>query len=300
MPARALPPADCCMRSPSLGNNMSNRPLLRYTPQRMPKGVPMQRIAIVTGASSGLGREFVRLIDSGVAGQVDEIWGIGRRAERLEALVRIAKTPVRAFCLDLGDLDSFDVIEEALAKTEGAEVVLLINCAGSGSFGRFGDQSSTSASDMTAILVRAPVELTYRALPYLVPGSRIINISSVAAFMPQPDLAVYAAAKRFVLDFSRALAVELEGTGITVCAVCPKPMLTGFFDAPGDIETAARITRALGFEKVERVARKALKAASRGRDLCIPAPEMRAYYAAAHVLPYRALIALQRKIGTIA
>ena len=277
---------------------MSNRPLLRYTPQRMPKGVPMPRIAIVTGASSGLGREFVRLIDSGVAGQVDEIWGIGRRAERLEALVRIAKTPVRAFCLDLGDLDSFDVIEEALAKTEGAEVVLLINCAGSGSFGRFGEQSSTSASDMTAILVRAPVELTYRALPYLVPGSRIINIASVAAFIPQPRLAAYSAAKRFMLDISRSLDVELGSVDIHVTAVCPKFMKTEFLDAPGDARAARKMTK-IGFERTEEVVRQALRAARAGRSLCIPSLDMKALYAASRVLPYRAAIAVERAIGVL-
>ncbi|HIU04704.1 MAG TPA: SDR family NAD(P)-dependent oxidoreductase [Candidatus Coprousia avicola] len=260
----------------------------------------MSRIAIVTGASSGLGREFVRQIDTGAAGPVDEIWAIARHAEKLEALVRITQTPVRAFCLDLGDLESFDLIEAALAESPDAEVALLINGAGSGAFGPFAGQSKTSASDMVAVLMRAPVELTYRALPYLAPGSRILNISSVAAFAPQPELAVYAAAKRFVLDFSRALAVELEGTGITVTTVCPKPMRTGFFDAPGDVEAAARITRALGFEKVERVARHALKAAAQGRDLAISAPEMRLYYAASRLIPYRSLIALERALGILA
>ena len=97
----------------------------------------MSRIAIVTGASSGLGREFVRQIDTGAAGPVDEIWAIARHAEKLEALVRITQTPVRAFCLDLGDLESFDLIEAALAESPDAEVALLINGAGSGAFGPF-------------------------------------------------------------------------------------------------------------------------------------------------------------------
>lgn len=260
----------------------------------------MSRIAIVTGASSGLGREFVRQIDLGAAGPIDEIWGVGRRAEKLEALVRIAKTPVRPFCLDLGDGESFDLLEGALAETAGARVSLLVNGAGSGAFGPFAKQSKSSASDMIAVLMRAPVELTYRVLPYMGSGSRIVNISSVAAFAPQPDLAVYSAAKRFVLDFSRALGTELEGTGITVTTVCPKPMRTGFFDAPGDIEAAARITRALGFEKVERVARTALHDAGAGRALSISTPEMRLYYAASRVLPYRTLVALQRRLGIIA
>lgn len=92
----------------------------------------MLRVAIVTGASSGLGRELVRRIDAGEAGHIDEIWPIARRLERLEALRRTSSTPVRPFCLDLTDPSSFEVIEGALAETPGAEVALLVNNAGFG------------------------------------------------------------------------------------------------------------------------------------------------------------------------
>lgn len=245
----------------------------------------MPRIALVTGASSGLGRELVRRIDNGSAGPVDEIWVVARRAERLEALVRTVRTPVRPFCLDLTDPVSFDIIEATLAEQRDATVALLVNNAGAGVFGDFASQEKRAAGDMIALLMRAPLELTYRVLPYLDHGSRIINISSVAAFIPQPELAVYAAAKRFVLDVSRALNAELASVGITVTAVCPKFMKTEFLDAPGDYGAAQRMEQVIGFERVDKVARAALAAARAGKDFCIPSLDMRLLYGASRLPP---------------
>ena len=156
----------------------------------------MSRIAIVTGASSGLGREFVKLIDGGAAGSIDEIWAIARRADRLDALVRTCKTAVRPFCLDLTDPVSYDVVEASLAETPGTQVALLINNAGAGTFGPFAKLSRDEVADQVNLLMRAPVELTYRALPSMGRGARIINVASVAAFIPQPDLTLYRSAKR--------------------------------------------------------------------------------------------------------
>ena len=151
----------------------------------------MGAIAIVTGASSGLGREFVHLLDAGAFEGIDEIWAVARRADRLDALARTTSLPVRPFCLDLCDPMSFDLIEGALAETPGARVRLVINNAGFGTFGSFREAGRTDASRMCALLVTAPVELMYRTLPYMSAGSRIINIASVAAFTPQPGLAAY-------------------------------------------------------------------------------------------------------------
>ena len=150
----------------------------------------MTRIAIVTGASSGLGREFIKLIDAGEAGDIDEIWAVARREDRLEALRRTTETTVRPFALDLCDPASYDTLENALAEEIGCEVALLINNAGAGTFGDFREQEKGAAGRMMRILMQAPVELTYRALPYMAAGSRIINTASVAAFIPQPQLAV--------------------------------------------------------------------------------------------------------------
>ena len=253
----------------------------------------MARIALVTGASSGLGREFVRRIDAGDAGPMDEIWVVARRAERLEALVRTCKTPVRPFCLDLTDAVSFDIIEAALAE-EDADVALLVNNAGCGTFGPFALQENADNARMLSLLMRAPVELIYRALPFMHAGSRIINVSSVAAFMPQPGLSVYAAAKRFVLDLSRSLDMELGEVGIHATAVCPKFMHTEFLDAPGDADTMRAMASLTGFERPEAVATKALAAARAGRQLCIPSGDMKAFYLASKVLPYRVAIGVEQ------
>ena len=151
---------------------------------------------------------------------------------------------------------------------------------------------------MARLLMQAPVELIYRTLPYLRAGSRIINISSVAAFIPQPKLAVYSAAKRFVLDLSRSLDAELGSANIHVTAVCPKFMKTEFLDKPGD-DVAARAMTAIGFESAENVAKAALRASRAGKDLCIPSLNMRAYYAASRVLPYKAALAAERVLGIL-
>lgn len=258
----------------------------------------MTRIAIVTGASSGLGKEFVKHIDAGASGQIDEIWVVARRLERLKALQRTCGTPVRPFCLDLTDPASFEVIEGALGQTPGAEVALLVNNAGFGVFGNVAMQDKRDGGAMVRLLMQAPVELIYRALPYLRRGSRIINIASVAAFLPQPNLAVYSAAKRFILDLSRSLDAELGGSDIHVTAVCPKFMQTEFLDAPGDA-TAARAMTTIGFERADRVTARALRASRRGQSLCIPSLDMKAYYAASRVLPYKTALAAERALGII-
>lgn len=258
----------------------------------------MPSIAIVTGASSGLGREFVRRIDAGEAGHIDEIWAIARRADRLDSLVRTTSVAVHPFCMDLTDPMSFSVLESALSETPAATVALLVNNAGAGTFGSFAHIERSSAASMLSLLVRAPVELTYCTLPFMRPGSRIINVASVAAFVPQPKLAVYSACKRFVLDLSRSLDAELGDAGIHVTAVCPKFMKTEFLDAPGD---AAAVTKmaGIGFEQTGTVARAALRAANAGRSLCIPAHDMKAYYLASRALPYRTVLAIQRALGIL-
>lgn len=259
----------------------------------------MSRIAIVTGASSGLGREFVKRIDAGDAGDVDEIWAVARRADRLDALVRTCATHVRPFCLDLTEAESFDILESALAEAPDADVRLLVNNAGFGTFGDFALQPEHEAANMLKILVQAPVELMYRTLPYMRAGSRIINIASVAAFLPQPRLAVYSAAKRFLLDITRSIDAELGDVDIHATAVCPKFMKTEFLDAPGDGKTARHMSDVIGFERAENVVTAALRASHAGRSLCIPSLDMKAYYAVSRVLPYKFALQVERMLGVL-
>ena len=246
-------------------------------------------IAIVTGASSGLGAEIVRQLAEGAFGPLDQIWAVSRRAEKTGPLVR-------PFALDLTDPASFDAIEQALAETPDARVALLVNNAGFGTFGGFAAMPPEDNANMVRLLMLAPVELTYRALSFMSAGSRILNVSSVAAFMPQPGLATYSAAKRFVLDLSRSLDAELGPVGIHVTALCPKFMRTGFLDHAGADDVAARMAGLTGFEDVWRVARLGLRAARAGRALCIPSADMRAFYAAAKLLPYPLALNLERAL----
>ena len=252
----------------------------------------MRSIAIVTGASSGLGAEIVRRLRAGEFGPLDEVWAVSRRAEKTDPLVR-------PFALDLTDPASFDVLEAALAETPDARVVLLVNNAGFGTFGAFADMPAADNANMVRLLMLAPVELTYRALPYMAAGSRILNVASVAAFMPQPGLATYSAAKRFVLDLSRALDAELGPVGIHVTALCPKFMRTGFLDHAGADDVAARMADLTGFEDVGRVAARALAAARAGRALCIPSTDMRALYVATKLLPYPLALNLERALMSL-
>ena len=246
-------------------------------------------IAIVTGASSGLGAEIVRQLAEGAFGPLDQIWAVSRRAEKTGPLVR-------PFALDLTDPASFDAIEQALAETPDARVALLVNNAGFWTFGGFAAMPPEDNANMVRLLMLAPVELTYRALSFMSAGSRILNVSSVAAFMPQPGLATYSAAKRFVLDLSRSLDAELGPVGIHVTALCPKFMRTGFLDHAGADDVAARMAGLTGFEDVWRVARLGLRAARAGRALCIPSADMRAFYAAAKLLPYPLALNLERAL----
>ncbi|MBM6774226.1 SDR family NAD(P)-dependent oxidoreductase [Olsenella profusa] len=256
----------------------------------------MTDIAIVTGASSGLGREIVRQLDAGAFGRLDQIWAVARSAGTLAELADACATPVRPLALDLTDPASFDVLEDALAERPDTRVVLLVNNAGFGTFGAFADQPAGAAADMVRLLMLAPVELTYRSLPHMRVGSRVLNVASVAAFVPQPELAVYSAAKRFVLDFSRALNEELGPVGIHVTALCPKFMRTGFLDHAGAGDVAADMARLTGFEDVGRVARRGLAAARAGRALCVPSLYMRAFYVLAKLMPYPVFIGLERAL----
>lgn len=187
------------------------------------------RIALITGASSGLGREYARL--AAKQGAYDEIWAVARREERLRALADELPVPVRALPLDLSQTESIGRLEEALAtaNADGAlELGLLVNAAGFGKFGTYADLSRDEVDAMIDLNCRALVDITQAALPFMRRGGRIIQIASSASFQPLPGLNVYAASKAFVRSYSRALRFELRGRGIRVTAVCPLWVKTEF------------------------------------------------------------------------
>jgi uncharacterized protein len=174
-------------------------------------------IAIVTGASSGIGREFVYLLDEE---GLDEIWVIARREERLQTLQNETCTRLRILACDLREREVFDGISHLL-DTEKPHVCYLINSAGFGKIGSFADIPLDDLLDMIDLNCRAAVALTQVSIPFMPRGSHILEICSSAAFQPLPYLNVYAATKALLYRYSRALRVELAPQGIVVTAVCP-------------------------------------------------------------------------------
>ncbi|MGI6229278.1 MAG: SDR family NAD(P)-dependent oxidoreductase [Tractidigestivibacter sp.] len=243
----------------------------------------MAGIAVVTGASSGVGREFVRQLDHGAGGPLDELWVVARSADKLEAISEQCQTPVRVFALDLLEESSYESLRDALDDQE-EPVQWLINSAGFGKFGSFDAIPEEANANMVRLNCLAVVETIYHCLPHMVSGSRIVNMASIAGLIPQPGLSTYSATKRFVLDLSRTLDYELGPVGIHVTAVCPKFMDTGFLNDPGDQRQVRRMTT-IGFEKPEDVVRKALHAAVLGRSTCVTSPDMAAAALLAKILP---------------
>ena len=184
------------------------------------------KIAIVTGASSGMGREFVRQLSGYVS--VDEIWAVARRREALEALKAETAVPVRPVVLDLLEMESFDKICAMLEQTQ-PEIALLVNAAG---FGKYGAYHKTTIEDdcrMIDLNCKALLVMTRLCVPYMKPGSHILELDSLSAFQPVPYITTYGATKAFVLSYSRAMNRELKCKGIRVMAMNPGWVKTEFF-----------------------------------------------------------------------
>lgn len=183
-------------------------------------------IAIITGASSGLGSEFAKQLDQ-MLGKTDEIWLMSRRKDVMEELSRSINHRTRAITIDLTDEKALQQFEEVLA-IQNPKITVLVNCAGVGTHGAFCKQSKESIDTMVKLNIAALTSMTRICLPYMKKGSKILQFSSGAAFVPQAAFAVYAASKAYVYSLSRALERELKGSGITVTAVCPGPVNTPF------------------------------------------------------------------------
>ena len=182
-------------------------------------------IAIVTGASSGMGREFVTQLSQYV--QVDEIWAIARREDALKALK--TSVPVRPVVLDLCEHASFASLA-ALLEAEKPNVRLLVNAAG---FGKFGSYHKVSLEDdlrMIDLNCKALVAVTRLALPYMECGSHVLQLASNSSWQPVPYITTYGATKAMVLSYSRAMNRELKNRGIRMMSMNPGWVKTEFFN----------------------------------------------------------------------
>ena len=184
-------------------------------------------IAIVTGASSGMGKEFVLQMHKYVT--VDQVWVIARRENALQALQEVCPVPVRPIPLDLCNQDSFTEFASILEQ-ENPDIKLLVNAAGFGKFGGFQKIPLHEDLRMIDLNCKALVSMTRICLPYMHAGSHILQLDSLSAFQPVPYITTYGATKAFVLSYSRAIHAELKKEGIRVMAMNPFWVKTEFFD----------------------------------------------------------------------
>ncbi len=189
---------------------------------------PARPVAVITGASEGIGAELARVF----AAKGHELALVARRRDRLEALADEiagdgATRPI-VVELDLLAENAAETLGERLAEA-GLAPQYLVNNAGFGLIGRALELNADEQLAMVDLNMRALTALTLRFLPAIVAGKGgVLNVASVAAFMPGPGFAVYYATKAYVLSFSEALAQELKRQGVKVSCLCPGPVQTGF------------------------------------------------------------------------
>jgi hypothetical protein len=234
-------------------------------------------IAIISGASSGIGLEFAKLCDSE---NLDEIWLIARNEEKLNALSKTIKTKSKILPYDLCDFSCFEKIKKCLEDSE-AKIKYLICSAGVGFNGKVENISEKNIEKTINLNCSALSVLTKICLPFMYNGSKIIEIASGAGFMPQPNFSVYAASKAYVISFSRALRQELKPKKINVCAVCPGPVDTQFFASLDGVKEYKKKF----VIPAEKVAKGALKSAKKGKALYSPTFSMKMAHFASKLLP---------------
>jgi short-subunit dehydrogenase len=243
--------------------------------------------ALITGASAGIGREFARQL----AGRARSMILIARRDERLvelaDELHRVhPKLLVHIRKIDLADPAQ---LRELLAwlDREQLDVDLLINNAGLGDSGPFAKSDPVRDNQMTLVNVTALTSLTRHLLPRLISRGHggILNVSSSAGFLPIPGSAVYAATKAYVTSFSEALRAEVRETGVSVCALCPGPVVTEFQQVAKRREAQPDIGPKFLVVSVEQVVRDALAALESDRPLVIPGLSMKLLMLWARLMP---------------
>lgn len=244
-----------------------------------------KKIAIITGASSGLGKEFIDQICMSKGYKFDEIWIIARRKKRLEEIARkFQKQKFKLMVLDLSKQESLEEYGRVLDE-ERPNVTLLINNAGLGKIGKFDDINLDDNMNMIDVNIKALTYLTQKTLKYMKQSSKIIQIASSAAFLPQPYFTVYAATKSYVLSFSRALHREVKSKGISVTAVCPGPIETEFFKVASN-KGRPKSFKQFFFEPANGVVRKALCDSGKGKEVSMYGMSMKGLRVLSKILPH--------------
>ena len=244
-------------------------------------------IIIITGASSGMGLEFALQLDN-IFHNIDEIWLIARRKKELLQVAQYMEHTTRVLDMDLTNSAHMQRLEHLL-REEKPVIRMLVNCAGYGIMGDFSEGDKKELLGMIDLNCHALTEMTYLCIPYMKKNSRIIQLASSAAFLPQPDFAVYAASKSYVYSFSRALARELAPRKIYVTAVCPGPVDTPFFDIAEKSGSTLGIKK-LTIAKADKVVQQAIADSYKKKEHSVYSRVIRSFELLAKVVPHSVIL----------
>ena len=225
----------------------------------------MKNVAIVTGASSGLGKEFVKLLINDKS--IDNVYVIARSRDKLNKLKEEYGNKIISYPTDLSDINNIRTFGKHLEE-ENINIKILINNAGFAKFCSYDDISIDESLNMINLNVSAVVAMGLVCIPFMNKGSHIINIASQASFQPLPYQNIYSSTKSFVKNYSRALNVELKEKDITVTAVCPGWIKTNLYER-GCINAKKATTNFAHMVTPDVVAKKALKDAYKNKDISI-------------------------------
>lgn len=239
----------------------------------------MKRIAILTGATGGLGREFLKQM---LQEDIDELWAVARNEQKLAKLRSEYGEKVVPVAADLSEMDGIERVGQMLEEQKPL-VTYLINNAGLAKMGSYNDFSVEEIDRTINVNCKAPLMLIKLCLPYMKSGSRILNISSASAFQPNPYINLYAATKAFERNYSRAINAELKGTGITSIAVCPGWIDTELLQK----EINGKKVRFPGLVSADRVAKQAIRDAKKGKDMSVCSLYVKCQHVYVKILPQR-------------
>ena len=244
-------------------------------------------VAVITGASAGLGREFLAALPELYPG-IDEYWLIARRREKLEEAARSVPVQCRIFPFDLTNDDSYRKLADYTAEFQ-PDIRLLINNSGCGFLGNVGEGELSNQTAMIDLNLKGLTAVTHVLLPYMNAGAAILNVSSIASFCPNARMTVYSAGKAYVTAFTHGIREELRGRGITATAVCPGPMDTEFIKI-GGIKGHSKTFDILPYCDPAKVAKESLRACRRGVTVYTPKAFYKLYRVIAKVLPTKLMI----------
>jgi short-subunit dehydrogenase len=250
--------------------------------------------ALVTGASSGIGEALARQL----AERGYRVALVARSEDKLRALADELGGGTEVFVCDLSDEDARDRLARDIEE-RGLRVEVLVNNAGFGVYKDFAASDREREIQQARLHVEAVVDLTHRFLPAMLERGRgtIINTSSTSAFQPIPGNAGYAAAKTYVLTLSEALHEETRRSGVTVTALCPGPVHTGFQDASDAHDFAKTLPKPL-WRDPATVAKAAIEGAERGKRMVVPGAPNRIAGAMARFSPRPVLLRMLRMAGS--